>query len=157
MTTQLTESTTQPDVRATSTALSIAVIDDNVYIGESLERWLTPARGYRFLGAFVSTDAALARMTIDPPQVLLLDVDLPGSDSFSLLARLARDFPTTRVIMLSGHVRREYIERALDGGAAGYIVKDEGIPVIMELIKRALAGEVVLSPTAKRSLIGAPC
>jgi DNA-binding NarL/FixJ family response regulator len=118
---------------------------------------LTPARGYRFLGAFVSTDAAMARMAIDRPQILLLDVDLPGSDAFALLSRLTRDFPATRVVMLSGHVRREYIERALDGGAAGYIVKDEGIPVIMELIKRSLAGEVVLSPTAKRSLIGAPC
>ena len=137
--------------------IAISIVDDNEFIGESLERWLTRNRGYTFLGAFQTPEAALASLAQSPPHVLLLDVDLPGFDSFATLKRVTAEYPDVRVVMLSGHVQREYIERALEQGAAGYIVKDEGIPVIMDLIKRAASGEVVLSPTAKNSLIGAPC
>jgi len=133
--------------------IGVAVVDDNNRIGESVERWLSGLPGYQFLGAYGSAEAALVGITAAAPRVLLLDVDMPGSDAFALLARVTAEFPQTRVVMLSGHVKSSYITRALDGGAAGYIVKDEGMSVIMELMLRAADGEVVLSPTAKKSLV----
>ncbi len=133
--------------------IGVAVVDDNVNIGESLERWFRHDAGYRFLGAFTSAEAALESMAESQPHVVLVDVDMPGTDTFALLARIVAELPGTRAVMLSGHVQPEYIERALDGGAAGYIVKDETIPTIMGLMRQALAGEIVLSPTAQDALI----
>lgn len=134
--------------------IGIAVVDDNELIGDSVSRWLRQAQGYQFHGSFTSTEAALAGLRgVEPsPRIVVLDVDIPGSDTFAAISRFGAEFPNSRVVMLSGHVEPSYIARALDLGAAGYIVKDEGIPNIVSLIQRAANGEVVLSLSAKRSL-----
>jgi DNA-binding NarL/FixJ family response regulator len=125
------------------------VVDDNDLLGEAIERWLSKSPKVRWLG-WTDDAAGLPGLIIEKrPDVVLLDVDMPGVDTFALLGRIAAEFPNVRVVMLSGHVRREYIERALDEGAAGYIIKDERVPDIISLIERAATGECVLSPTAQ--------
>lgn len=127
----------------------VMVVDDNDLLGEAIERWLSRSPRIRWLG-WTDNAAALPGLLVEKrPDVVLLDVDMPGVDTFALLSRVIAEFPTIRVVMLSGHVRREYIERALDEGASGYIIKDERVPDIISLVERAAAGECVLSPTAQ--------
>jgi DNA-binding NarL/FixJ family response regulator len=135
--------------------IGVAVADDNDLMGEAVGRWLSRNPRFAFIGAFASGEDALESLRAGdggPISVLLLDVDVPGSDSFGALETMGAEFPGLRVVMFSGHVRSEYIERALDAGAAGYIVKDEPPTVILELIGRAARGEVVLSPAARDAI-----
>ena len=136
----------------TPAPIDVAVVDDNRLIGQSVERWISGDPAFGFVGAFTSTAEALAALAVRRPRVLLLDVDMPGSDPQAFLTEIAARYPDVRVVMLSGHVQSAHIARALDNGAAGYIVKDEGMTAIMALVRRAAAGQVVLSPTAKGSL-----
>jgi DNA-binding NarL/FixJ family response regulator len=126
----------------------VLVVDDNDLLGEAIERWLSRSKRVRWLGWTADAPGLPALITERRPDVVLLDVDMPGVDTFALLRRMLAEFPSVKVVMLSGHVRREYIERALDSGAVGYIIKDERVPDIVELVERAAAGECVLSGTA---------
>jgi DNA-binding NarL/FixJ family response regulator len=139
--------------------IGVAVADDNDLMGEAVGRWLSRNPRFMFSGAFASGEDALDALRMDRGgriAVLLLDVDVPGSDSFGALETISAEFPRVRVVMFSGHVRSEYIERALDAGAAGYIVKDEPPAVILDLIGRAARGEVVLSPAARDAMASGP-
>ena len=82
------------------------------------------------------------------PDIILLDVDMPGLDTFVLLSQLAQHHPQVRVLMFSGHVRQDYIDRAVEMGAWGYVSKNEGIVGVLDALDRAAAGEFVLSPDA---------
>src|SRR5262245_53001407 len=90
----------------------VLVVDDNDLLGEAVERWLSKSQRVRWLGW--TSDAPLLPGLIAErrPDVVLLDVDIPGVDTFALVRRVSTEFPSVRIVMLTGHVRREYIDRA---------------------------------------------
>src|SRR5690606_26093956 len=113
----------------------VMVVDDNDLLGEAIERWLSRSTKVRWLRWADDANNLPGLIAEKHPDVILLDVDIPGVDTFKLLGNVIAEFPNLRVVMLSGHVKREYIERALDVGAAGYIIKDERVPDIIDLIE----------------------
>lgn len=134
----------------TAGPISVMVIDDNDLVGEAISRWANrQSDSVRWLGWTDDGSAAPALVAERRPDVVLLDVDIPGVDTFALVGRLKARHPQGRVVMLSGHVREEYIDRAADAGAMGYIVKDESPKEILALAQRAATGEFVLSQTAR--------
>jgi two-component system response regulator DesR len=139
----------------TTPVVSVLVVDDNDLVAGALERWLSKTPGIRWLGSTGNADEAVRLIAADSPDVVLLDLELPGTDSFGLIERMTAEFPHTRVVVLSGHIRAGCISRALEAGAAGYLVKDERIPRIVEHLRRAAAGERVLSSTAHAALVQA--
>jgi DNA-binding NarL/FixJ family response regulator len=136
----------------TAKEIGVLVVDDNDILGESMRRWVTGTEGVRWLGWTDDVGAAAGMIERLSPDVVLLDVDMPSGDTFELLRRISREQPGVKVVMLSGHMQQDYIEQALDCGASGYIVKDESPATIIDFVRRAAAGEIVLSATAaKRS------
>lgn len=131
-----------------SDMLSIVAIDDNKLALAALERWLASTDHFRWLGGVSTVDALLTLLQKEQPDLLLLDVDMPGVDTFQLLSDISARYPKIRVVMFSGFVRADYVERALAAGAAGYVIKDEPMAVTVGLLHRALAGECVLSDAA---------
>lgn len=129
----------------------LMMVDDNALAASALERRFTQSSRLRWLGWTDDPPAAVAMVQRRDPAVLLLDVDMPGFDGFALLHRLVEACPETAVVMFSGHASPALIERALQGGAAGYIHKDETIETITDLLLRAAEGELVLSPLASGS------
>ena len=130
--------------------VGILLIDDNTLAGDSLGRWALRQPGrVRWLGFTSDCAAAPALVAERQPDAVLLDIDIPGVDTFALVERLLAIRPTLRVLMFSGHVRREYIDRSAEAGAMGYIVKDESPKDIVALVERAVAGEFVLSRTVQ--------
>jgi DNA-binding NarL/FixJ family response regulator len=132
-----------------TSGIGVLVVDDNDILGQSMQRWMTGSKGARCVGYTDDVNEARSLMAELQPDVLLLDVDIPGGDTFGLLRWTALEHPRVKVVMLSGHLRQDYVERALDEGASGYIVKDESPATILELVIRAAAGEIVLSSTAR--------
>lgn len=129
------------------------LVDDNQLAAQALERWVVTLPGMRWIGWAADGPSALAMVDGRSPDVLLLDVEIPGTDTFALLRQLTHDKPQLRVVMFSAYVRHEYIDRALGDGAAGYIFKDEELSVIADILRRAGAGECVLSPAAMTAML----
>ncbi|MFM1847687.1 MAG: hypothetical protein RL417_1161 [Pseudomonadota bacterium] len=128
--------------------LGIAAMDDNKLALAALERWVSAAGAFRWLGG-VSTPEELVRLiSREPPALVLLDIDMPGVDTFALLTQLIEHSPSLKVVMFSGFVRADYVERALSAGASGYVIKDEPMSATVDLLRRAAEGECVLSDAA---------
>jgi two-component system response regulator NreC len=130
--------------------MSVLCVDDNVAVAEALEVKVGRAEGFEWKGTLSRADDLVDVCLRDPPMLVLLDVDMPGRDPFDALAELVEKCPDTRVLMFSGHVRRDLITRAVDAGAWGYVSKNDGENEIVTALRRVAAGELALSPEAKR-------
>ena len=134
--------------------LGVMVIDDNPMVCAGLERWLSREPGIGWVGTQSVWQRAETDVRERRPDVVLLDIDLPGTSGLDLIAPLRAACPGCRIVMLSGLVTRELVERAIDEGAAGYVVKEQEARRIVELIRRAAEGLLVLCPTAEAALTG---
>lgn len=125
--------------------VTVACVDDNELVAEAVGRRLVSDTSIRWVG-HIAADANIESCLVDlQPNVLLMDIDMPDIDTFALVERIATRLPNVRVLMFSGYVDVTYIGRALDCGAWGYVSKNEDARVLVECIKRAARGEVVLS------------
>ncbi len=124
----------------------VLCVDDNQWIGDSIERFVRAQAGWEWLG-WRSSAAELERIAPTLGRaIVLLDIDLPGEDSLAVAARVIRSCPEVRVIILSGHLSAELVDRALDAGAWGYLSKTDDTEVLLRAIERVAGGEVALSP-----------
>ena len=128
----------------------VLCVDDNDLVAEAIGRKLTLAGGFTWLGRLCEADELIEETRRLRPHVVLLDIDMPGADPFEMLAQLTRESPDTAVLMLSGHVRIDLIERAIEAGALGYVSKNEATHTLIDAIQRAAHGEFVLGPEARR-------
>lgn len=129
----------------TGECIRVLCVDDNRLIAEAMERRFALERGLEWIGWIGDGSKALEAVIERRPTVVMLDIDMPGSDSFELLRRVVDAAPETRVLMFSGHIRTDYINKAVDGGAWGYISKNETIEEILGAIRRVAAGEFVIT------------
>jgi two-component system, NarL family, response regulator DesR len=97
------------------------------------------------------TQAALAHR----PDVALLDIEMPGLDGLAAAAVLATQAPTCRVVILTTFGRAGYLRRAMESGAAGFVVKDAPAEVLAAAIRRVMAGERVIDPALAASTLAA--
>lgn len=136
-------------------SLHVLIIDDNAVLCEALQIWLTHEPGITSVNCQSDWNKAEAEVMSRRPDIILLDIDMPGVNGLDLIAPLSAACPTCKVVMLSGMVSRAMVEKALDEGAAGYMVKDQESRTIVEIIRRAAEGEIALCPTAQAALTGA--
>jgi two-component system response regulator DesR len=81
--------------------------------------------------------------------VLLLDLDMPGKDALTALEEVSEACPDVRTLILTGHLRSDFIERSIDAGAWGYVLKSEGTGAIVAALRMVAAGGFSLGPQAK--------
>lgn len=125
--------------------LRILCVDDNEMMISAMERRVQHEPGLAWVGAVSDGAVALEAVRSARPDVVLMDIDMPGVDTFALVERLAEELPAVRVVMFSGHVRPGFIDRALDCGAWGYLSKSDDTANLIEGIRRVGKGEIALS------------
>lgn len=129
--------------------LGILCVDDNPLVADALRTKLSRIDGFTWRGWLSSADGLVERAQQDCPAIVLLDIDMPGKNPFEALEELCERCPTARVVVFSGHVRRELIERAVDAGAWGYVSKNDGENALVEVLRRVAADEFALSREAR--------
>jgi DNA-binding NarL/FixJ family response regulator len=87
------------------------------------------------------------------PDVLLMDIGMPGLNGVEAASRLAREGSRPRVVILSMHTGEEHVLRALRAGAAGYLLKDASPAELESAVRSAARGEAYLSPAISRYLV----
>lgn len=129
----------------TPSPFTVMCIDDNVLLVDALERRLALEPGFGAFYRVESFSTAADEVARATPDVVLLDVDLPGGvDAVELLGELVRRTPQSRVIVFTGHPQGELVARTMGMGAWGFVSK--GIPSdrLIEAIRHVATGEAVI-------------
>lgn len=115
------------------------LVDDHAVVRSGLRRLLAAVPGAEISEA-AEGRAALAAVRAEQPDVVLLDLNLPGLGGLELLRRVLLDHPAARVVVLSMHAEALYAARALGAGAAGYLSKNASPEELLDAIRRVAAG-----------------
>ncbi len=129
--------------------LRVLCMDDNEMVADAFRRRIDQESDMRWAGVVLTGDHALEQILAAGPDVVLVDIDMPGVDSFDIVRRLAAAAPHVRPVMFSGFLDPDYIERALDCGAWGYLSKNEDVGRLIDGIRRVGRGEIAFSRDAE--------
>jgi DNA-binding NarL/FixJ family response regulator len=127
--------------------------DDHALVRAGFRTLLESLAGVHVVADANDGREALRLIEEHRPDIVLMDVSMPGMNGLEATAQATAEFPAVRVIILSMHANEEYVLRALQAGAAGYLLKDAD-PAELELALTAVArGDTYLSPPVSRHVI----
>ncbi|MFE3663414.1 response regulator [Streptomyces sp. NPDC059164] len=124
--------------------IKVLVVDDHDVVRSGLTALLTAELGIEVVGQAADGPAAAAEAERLGPDVVLLDIDLSGTDGITVAAGLTERLPACRVLMLTALDRPGHLRRALDAGAAGYLLKSSTPARIADAVRRIAAGGRVI-------------
>ena len=134
--------------------IRVVVADDHAIVRAGLRALLGAQPDFTVVAEAADGRAAAAEVERHRPDVLLLDLTMPGWNGIDALARVRAACPGTRVVVLSMHAAPEYVRPALRAGAEGYVVKGAGLEDLVEAVRTVAAGGRFLGPEARRVVEG---
>lgn len=135
------------------TTIGVAVIEDQREIRDGLCVLINGTPGFRCLAGFGSMEEALARGTGPAPDVVLLDIGLPGMSGIEGIPELRRRVPTIQVLMLTVYDDDRRIFDAVCAGACGYLLKNTPPARLLDGIREVAAGGAPMSPEVARRVL----
>jgi DNA-binding NarL/FixJ family response regulator len=133
--------------------IRVLIVDDHALIRRGLTELLGAADGITVVGAIADGELAAATVLDLEPDIVLMDMSMPGLDGIDATRAVLVVRPATKVIMLTSFSENARIMAALDVGAVGYLLKDAEPDDIIRALRDAAAGGVPLSPKAARALL----
>jgi DNA-binding NarL/FixJ family response regulator len=134
--------------------IAVVIADDQPLVRSGLRMILEAEPDIEVAGEAADGETALAMVTSSPPDVLLLDVQMPGVDGLAVMEQIAASDLTTRVLMLTTFDLDEYVYRAMRSGASGFLLKDMPGEDIVSAVRQAARGvDALLAPAVTRRLI----
>ncbi|MGE0454468.1 MAG: response regulator [Vicinamibacteria bacterium] len=134
-------------------AARILLVDDHALVRAGFRSLLESVEGVQVLGEAGDGHEALRLIAELQPDVVFLDIALPGLNGLDVAARAAKEHAAVRVVILSMHANEEYVLRALQAGAAGYMLKDASVPELALALRAVLRGEIYLSPAISKRVV----
>ena len=135
--------------------VTVVVADDQSAVREGLVLLLGTLPGIAVVGQAADGAAAVELTAAARPQVVLMDLNMPGCDGVTATARITAEYPGTRVVVLTTYADDESIISALRAGALGYLTKDASRSEIGRAIHAAAAGQAILDPSVQQRLLNA--
>ena len=136
-----------------ATALKVGIIEDQPKIREGLRALIDGTDGYRCVGSFGSMEEALAKVDYELPDVLLVDIGLPGMSGIEGTRRLKDRHPALAVLMLTVYDDDRRIFDAMCAGACGYLLKKTPPARLLESLKEVVGGGAPMSPEVARRVV----
>lgn len=134
-------------------AIRVAIVEDDALLRDSLSRMIEEAEGLRCAGAFSSAEDALATLSSFRPDVLLLDIGLPGMAGSDAVSAFRKVCPSMAILMLTVYADRPRVFASICNGANGYLLKSTPPAQLFEAIRTAHAGGSPLSPEIARQIV----
>ncbi len=135
--------------------IRVAVVDDHTIVRNGLVALLGAHADLEIVGAVGDGEAAVALCVEQRPDVVLMDLSMPGVGGIEATRRIAAEAPGVQVVVLTSFMDRERIVEALSAGAIGYLLKDAEPEELIRGIHTAARGESPLDPRAARTMLGA--
>jgi len=133
--------------------IHVAIIEDDETIREGYSFLIGSTPGYKIVGAYQSYEDAAKKIAHDNPDVILLDVELPGISGIEALPKLKKLLPETHILILTVYEQEMLIFRALGNGAAGYLTKNTPAEKIVAAIHEVMEGGGPMSAHIARMVI----
>ena len=130
--------------------IQVLVIDDHQVVREGLRRLLGDEEDIQLVGQGANSEEALVQIEMLSPDIVLMDIKMPGVDGISLTKQLKGKYPSCNIIMLT--LYDEYLTQAMEAGARGYLLKDIKREELAQAIRRVYQGEVVVSESIASKL-----
>ncbi len=140
---------TPPDTSRTETTL--LVVDDHQCFSDLLIAALAAVPGFRCLGTAASAVEGVAMAARLRPDVVVMDVEMPGTDGLAATRRLRQLSPETAVAVVTAHTDGEWVARAAQAGASAFIPKGGTLAEMVEVLRAARPGRMVVAPSVLRT------
>jgi DNA-binding NarL/FixJ family response regulator len=136
-----------------SEPIRVLIVDDQALIREGLETLLGLSQGIEVAGTARDGEDAVRLVAERQPDVVLMDLRMPSCDGVEATRRITRQWPNSRVIVLTTYADDDSIFGVLEAGAMGYLTKDAGAQAIAQAIRTVHAGEALLDPAVQARVI----
>ena len=133
--------------------IRVLLADDHTLVRAGLRGLLQRVAGVEVVGEAEDGHEALRQFADLHPDVVLLDIGMPGLNGLDAAAQLIRLDPRARVLILSMHTAEEYVLRALRAGCAGYLLKRSAVTELEIAVRAVARGDTYLSPTVSKQLV----
>jgi DNA-binding NarL/FixJ family response regulator len=138
---------------AMSAAMKVLVVDDHEVVRQGIRMVLETDPDLQVVGEAASGEDAIERVRELKPNVVVMDIGMPGLSGFEATRRIRQSHPDVQVLALTVHDSEAYVFQMLQAGATGYIVKRAPAADVIQAVKRAYRGEAVLHPSVAKLLI----
>ena len=133
--------------------IHVAIVEDDAKLRATLERYLTAQTGFRCVGTFPNAEMALAGIPKLKPDVVLMDINLPGMNGVECVRRLKQILPETQVMMLTAYEDTENIFASLAAGASGYMLKRTPRAELLDAIREVRNGGSPMTTHIARKVV----
>jgi len=134
---------------------TVAIVEDNAVMRKTFRQWIEAAPGHRCVFACATAEEAVAEIPRLKPDVVLMDVHLPGESGIACTARLKEELPGVQVIMLTVYRNQELIFQALQAGACGYLLKRSSPDELLAAIAEVRSGGAPMTSEIARMVVEA--
>jgi len=135
--------------------IRVLLVDDHSVVREGLRSVLAATPGYTVVGEAGNAEEALRLAVALTPDVILLDISMPGASGLHIVERLRHEVPASRILILSVHDRTEYVLESVRAGAHGYLRKDTTPAELRQALQAVHEGNNYFSPQVARHLTAA--
>ena len=126
--------------------IRVILVDDHTLVRAGVRALLEKISGVSVIAEAKDGREALALIKERQPELILMDIAMPGMNGLEATARISKDWPNVRVIVLSMYANEEYVREAIAAGAAGYLVKRGAVAELEDAIKTVAGGDSYFSP-----------
>lgn len=133
--------------------IKIFLVDDHPVVREGVRACLNGQAGFSVVGEAADDKEALRKLRKAAPEIVILDVSLPGLDGGELARRLRQAVPGVKIIVFSIHASQEYVVRMARCGAHGYVMKDGPSAKLIEAIRHVHGGGLYFPPAMSDALL----
>lgn len=131
----------------------VTLYEDNIDLRESMSVLLRGTPGINFIGAFMNCDDVLTQMKELQPEVVLMDIDMPGINGIEGLKLIKKKFPSIEILMLTVFDNNDHIFESICAGASGYLLKTSPPATIISAIHELRNGGAPMTPSIARKLL----
>lgn len=136
-------------------SITVAIVEDNPALAASLTRIVETGDSFECVGVWKTGEEAVKKIDAFRPQIVLMDINLPGISGIEATARVKRQFPDVRILMVTIYADHNKIFAALKAGASGYILKCSEPSEVRKAILDVIAGNAPMSPEVARRIVAA--
>jgi DNA-binding NarL/FixJ family response regulator len=136
---------TSTELNTSAKTIRILLADDHTLVRAGIRALLERLPGMEVAGEASDGREVIELIKAHQPDVVLMDISMPGLNGLQALARITRDFPHVRVIIFSMHSNDEYVLQALKSGASGYLLKRAATAEVAAALTSVMGGEIYLS------------
>lgn len=137
------------------TAIKVMIVDDHPIVRDGLKNMFLVFDDLVLIGEAENGYEALTLCQLDTPDVILMDIIMPGMDGIQATQAILEQFPQVKIIMLTSFTKDNLVQETLEAGAIGYVLKNAQIDELADAIRSASSGQPTLSPEATKALIHA--